>query len=121
MKKIKKDLYKIIQIRWIMNTIDNEDYKALNACTKYTRAKIKSMDEDNILDFKNKCPTYIENRLIAKGFIDLNGNSRNIITDSGMKELNRLEIMKWKFWTYVSGIIIAICAVITLGRFMTWW
>lgn len=104
-----------------MNTIDREDYKCLNACTNYTRAEITSYDEKGQTDFRNKCPAHVDKRLVDKGFINWKGRSRNIITDNGRKELNRLEVIKWRFWTYVSGIVIAICAVITLGRFLKWW
>lgn len=116
-----KSLNKSKEKVWFMNTIDRENYKCLNACTDCTKAKIKSLEEDGIIDFKKKCPINVEKRLISKGWINHKNKGDHIITDSGMKELNRLELMKWKFGTWVSGIVIAICAVITLGRFMKWW
>ena len=104
-----------------MNKLDKEDYNCLKACTKYTRSKIKSFDEDGLSIYRDECPQFVEERLISKGFIDLQGESRHTITDSGRKELNRLEVIKWKFWTTLFTGLTMLFTLIILGRTFGWW
>lgn len=65
-----------------MNKIDKEDYDCLNACTRYTRAEITSYDEKKQTDFRSKCPSHVDKRIVDKYFINWKGKSRNVITDS---------------------------------------
>lgn len=117
----KKSLNKENKNKLFMNKIDKEDYKCLNACSEYTRAEIQVFKQKGQTDYSGKCPANVEQRLVAKGFINLKGRSEHMITDAGMKKLNQLEDRKWKFWTYFWSAVIGVCAFITLGRFIGWW
>ena len=118
----KKDLYKSRSEKFFMNKIDRENYGCLWFYATYTIGEIKALKPKNSDIHSKRCPPYVEQRLAKKGFINLKKRTGNFITDpTGMRELNRLESIKWRFWTYVFGIVITVCAIIGLGRQFKWW
>lgn len=96
-----------------MNELDKSWYKALKFLANHTRAEINHWKEMGVKDYEKYVSSTpenpIEQTLKQFEYIDLNGNTRWMITQKGLQQLRDLEQIRHKDLTiWMSGVALVI-------------
>lgn len=97
-----------------MDKINRERYKTLKFLSDNTRAQITTWKEKGLKEYENNVPKHVEDYLVKKGFIDLRGNSRDMITDRGLAELKTLQVIRYQYLSLVISIVSILLSILAL-------
>ena len=103
-----------------MNKLDKSFYGALRFLANNSRAEIKVMDEQKSTDYDDAVPKEVETTLKQFGYVDLKGNSKYIITQSGLQQLRDLEMIRHRDLTIYISVVALIIAVISFAFSQGW-
>ena len=96
-----------------MNELDKSLYRALKFLADHTRAEIRHWKEMGNKDYEKSVPSTSENpteqTLKQYDYIDLNGTTKWMITQNGLRQLRDLEQIKHRDLTvWLSGFALVI-------------
>jgi len=107
-----------------MNELDNSWYRALKFLADNTRAEIISSKERGEKDYEENVPSTkenpIEQTLKEFAYIELEKNTKWMITQRGLQQLRELEQIRHRDLTiWISGLALAI-SIFTLAINLGW-
>ena len=103
-----------------MNRVDKGFYKALRYFANNTRTEINDIKGKSIEIYKEFVPHEIESTLDSWGYLNLNGNTKFIITQNGLQQLRDLEKIKHSDITRNVAVISLILSIYTFAKLQGW-
>ena len=113
-KKQGLNIIKIIKFYLKMNSIDKQWLKTLRYFADSTRAQISARKEQFPDEYKEYVPKDLEDTFVNFGYLDLNGNTKYIITQNGLQQLRDLEQIRNKDWIRYATIGSWIVSIVAL-------
>ena len=110
------------RIRFIvpMNEIDKQWLKTLRYFADNTRAQINARKETFPDEYPKNVPKDLEDTFAKFSYLDLHGNTKHIITQSGLQQLRDLEQVYQKDISYKIAIASIIISALAFAKSMGW-
>ena len=107
-----------------MNELDKSFYKALKFLANNTRAEITVMNEQELEDYEENVPATKENpveqTLINFGYLQKTGDTKWMITQSGLQQLRDLEHIRHKDLIIYSSSAALIISILSFAVAQGW-
>jgi len=103
-----------------MNEIDKQWLKTLRYFADNSRAQINARKEEFPNEYPENVPNDLEDTFAKFGYLALHGNTKHIITQSGLQQLRDLEQIYQKDISYKISIASIIIAGLAFAKAMGW-
>lgn len=103
-----------------MNKIDKEWYESLRFLSRLTTKKANKLKKDNLKEYRGYVPEDVENTLHQFGYVQLNENITQVVTQSGLQQLRDLEEIDRKDLTITISILALFISLVALAKSMGW-
>jgi len=103
-----------------MNKIDKKWYKSLRFLSRFTSYEVLEFKNKHTKQYHKKVPIDVENTLRQFGYLLLNGNHTQAVTQSGLQQLRDLEDIRRKDLTLISSVIAIVISIVALAKSFGW-